>query len=115
MSTATSTSKTASRRSLRLGTALMAVVALVPSCLGFGNKLLELFQLAAAGGEGSFALVPLCNYILATIGFTFLLGWAACNGMFHDIEKPKIDFLERERRLDALWGTGTPGETATNG
>ena len=29
-----------------------------------------------------------------------LLVWAAVNGMFHDIEKPKHTMLEQERQLD---------------
>jgi hypothetical protein len=30
-----------------------------------------------------------------------MLGWATYNGMFHDIERPKITMLENEERLDA--------------
>jgi hypothetical protein len=29
-----------------------------------------------------------------------MLLWAAWNGMFRDVERPKIDFLENERLLD---------------
>lgn len=103
------------RRGLRIGTAVMAVVALVPSCLGFGNKLIELFSLAGGGGEGAFAVVPLCNYMMATVGFACLLAWATANGMFRNIEQPKVDFFARERQLDTLWGTGPIAEEASHG
>jgi len=29
-----------------------------------------------------------------------LFFWAAANGMFHDIERPKYTMLDNERRLD---------------
>jgi hypothetical protein len=50
--------------------------------------------------EGAFAVAPIVNYLLATTGFLFLLGWAAANGMFHNIEQPKQDMLAQEAALD---------------
>jgi hypothetical protein len=41
------------------------------------------------------------NYLLASLGFFFLLLWAAARGMFRDIERPKYEMLERERLLDS--------------
>ncbi len=51
--------------------------------------------------DGAFAIAPIMNYLLASTGFALLLGWAACNGMFSDIEKPKRTMLETEAALDA--------------
>ena len=89
--------KTSWRR--RLFTVLAVSFFLVPAGVGFGNKFRELVILAW-DEEGSFAVMPLLNYLLASVGFMFLLFWAAYHGMFHDIEKPKFAMLERERELD---------------
>ena len=51
--------------------------------------------------NGAFAVTPIVNYLLAGLGFLCMLGWAACNGMFHDIEQPKRTMLETEQQLDA--------------
>lgn len=71
---------------------------------GFGGKLLELIRLVresdSAAAEGVFAVAPLMNYLLASAGFLCLLGWAACHGMFHDIERPKQTMLEYDQMLD---------------
>jgi hypothetical protein len=71
---------------------------------GFGGKFLELVRLVresdSAASEGVFAVAPLMNYLLASAGFLCLLGWAACHGMFHDIEGPKKTMLDHERQLD---------------
>ena len=40
------------------------------------------------------------NYLLASAGFFCLLVWAAWNGMFRDIEKPKDEMLANEALLD---------------
>jgi hypothetical protein len=72
---------------------------LLPAFLGFGNKLLEFFAIVA-DEEGTFAVTPIVNYLLATAGFFFMLCWAAANGMFRDIEKPKETMLANERFLD---------------
>jgi hypothetical protein len=72
---------------------------LLPAFLGFGNKLLEFFAIVT-DAEGVFAVTPIVNYLLATAGFFFLLCWAAANGMFRDIEKPKETMLANERFLD---------------
>lgn len=79
---------------------VLALVILVPSLLGFGNKFIELIQIYRGDADGAFAVAPITNYILASTGFLFLFFWAAANGMFRDIEQPKYSMLENERRLD---------------
>jgi hypothetical protein len=82
-----------------LVTALAIGIFLVPAFVGFGNKFLELLQLAG-DEEGSFAVMPVLNYLLASVGFFLLLCWAIGHGMFRDIEAPKHRMLETERMLD---------------
>jgi hypothetical protein len=72
---------------------------LLPAFLGFGNKFLEFLALVN-DEEGAFTVMPILNYLLASLGFFLLLGWAMLHGMFHDIEKPKYRMLETERQLD---------------
>ena len=79
---------------------LLAAVILIPSLLGFGNKFLELVRIYRGDADGAFAVAPITNYILASTGFLLLFFWAAANGMFRDIERPKYSMLENERRLD---------------
>lgn len=88
------------RRMARWITAALAVSILLPSLFGFGCKLLEFIRLVSGEVDGAFAISPVANYLLASTGFFFVLLWAICNGMFHDIELPKHDLLERERELD---------------
>jgi hypothetical protein len=82
-------------------TGLLAVAILVPSLWGFGSKFREFLLLASGEVDGAFALTPVVNYLLASLGFLCLFGWAALNGMFHDIERPKETMLEIENQLDA--------------
>ena len=84
----------------RLVTLLMALAVLLPSLYGFGTKFLEFVALYRGDVEGVFAISPILNYLLASIGFLLLFGWAALGGMFHDIEQPKYTLLENEARLD---------------
>lgn len=79
---------------------LLALVILVPSCLGFANKFFEFIMLYRGEADGIFAITPILNYLLAGAGFMLLFFWAALNGMFHDIEGPKYSHLQRERMLD---------------
>ena len=46
-------------------------------------------------------MAPILNYLLASAGFFCMLLWAAWNGMFRDMERPKTEFLDNESRLDA--------------
>ncbi len=88
-----------SRRQARV-TAAMAVLILIPSMYGFLGKFVEFVHIYRGTGGGEFAVAPILNYLLASAGFFCMLLWAAWNGMFRDVEKPKVDFLENEARLD---------------
>lgn len=81
-------------------TLLLAVVILVPSCWGFGSKFIEFIAIYRGEVDGAFAVAPILNYLFASMGFLLLFAWAARNGMFHDIERPKYWMLENEARLD---------------
>jgi len=79
---------------------LLALAILIPSLLGFGTKFLELVALTRGDSEGWFAITPVVNYLLASLGFLCLFGWAAAHGMFRNIEEPKRQMLDTERLLD---------------
>ncbi len=81
-------------------TIVLGVLILIPSMLGFVMKFRELMAITAGGTDGGFAITPVVNYLLASAGFFFLLLWAALNGMFRDLERPKYMMLETERELD---------------
>ena len=82
-------------------TGLMAVLILIPSLYGFAGKFIEFVHIYRGASGGEFAVAPILNYLLASAGFFCMLLWATWNGMFRDVERPKIDFLENERLLDA--------------
>lgn len=79
---------------------IFALIVLVPSGFGFFRKLHELVLLTRGDVDGAFAITPVVNYLLTSLGFLFLFLWAILNGMFGDIERPKLAMLETERRLD---------------
>lgn len=84
--------------------AALAAVILGGSIWGFGHKFVALVLLALNerdAADAAFAVAPVINYLLASLGFLCLVGWAACQGMFHDIEGPKQTMLDVEARLDA--------------
>jgi hypothetical protein len=81
-------------------TAIFALVILIPSMLGFIAKFIEFIAVFRGQGEGSFAVTPMVNYLLATTGFFCLFGWALLHGMFREIEAPKQRMLETEEWLD---------------
>jgi hypothetical protein len=82
-------------------TIVFGVVILLPCLVGFGIKFGELVALTKNPQDGGFSITPVINYLLASAGFFFLLLWAALNGMFSDLERPKYLMLENERELDA--------------
>lgn len=71
----------------------------------FCLKFYDLVMIAMYVPEGASAVTPIVNYLLAGLGFLCMLGWAAYNGMFHDIEQPKRTMLDNEHQLD---GTDEP-------
>lgn len=81
-------------------TVVLGVMILLPCLYGFGTKFSELLMLAGGDSDGAFALSPIINYLLASLGFFFLFCWAMLHGMFRDIERPKFVMLETEERLD---------------
>lgn len=81
-------------------TIVFGILILIPSMLGFVMKFGELMTLTQGAEDGGFAITPVINYLLASVGF-FLLLWAALNGMFRDLERPKYLMLENERELDS--------------
>jgi hypothetical protein len=98
-----STSVDQNRSRLRIAiNVLFALAILLPSLWGFSMKFREFVLLARGDVEGIFAVTPVINYLLASMGFLLLFGWAAANGMFHDVELPKRTMLENETRLDAM-------------
>jgi hypothetical protein len=88
-------------RKRRLFTVLAVAFFLVPAGAGFINKFCEFLALAG-DEEGSFTIMPILNYLLSSLGFCFLLFWAALHGMFNDVEKPKYTMLDTERMLDEV-------------
>ncbi len=82
-------------------TGITIAVFIVPAGVGFGNKFLELIYLALHE-EASFAIMPILNYLLASLAFFAMFFWAAWHGMFHDVESPKVDMMDREEFLDEL-------------
>ena len=81
-------------------TILFAIMILIPSMYGFVGKFVELVQVFRGEAGGEFAIAPILNYLLASLGFLCMLVWAILNGMFHDVERPKLAMLEHEEQLD---------------
>jgi len=78
----------------------LAMGILLPALYGFGSKFREFLLLYGTGDEGSFTLIPIMNYLLASLGFLMLFIWAMLHGMFRNIEQPKYTMLENEAQLD---------------
>ena len=87
-------------RSQMITTIGFALLILIPSMLGFANKFREFILLYRGDVDGVFAITPILNYLLASLGFFCLFFWAIYHGMFRDIEAPKYTMLENERMLD---------------
>ena len=88
------------------GTFALAVAILIPSLWGFGSKFFEFVAVFRGEADGAFAVSPILNYLLASLGFLLLFLWATANGMFHDIEKPKHTMLDVEAQLDRQSNSG---------
>ncbi len=89
-----------SPRTKAIVTLALALAILVPSMIGFVDKFVEFIRTFGEERGGEFAITPIVNYSLATLGFLCMLVWATLNGMFRDIERPKFTMLETERMLD---------------
>ncbi|HUY88490.1 MAG TPA: hypothetical protein VMV10_07135 [Pirellulales bacterium] len=99
----------------RLVKTFFALVILLPCGYGFVSKFWELIVICRGDMSGAFAIAPIVNYLLASAGFLLLLGWAAANGMFHDIERPKLTMLEHERWLDSHSRPAKPANRGFHG
>lgn len=97
------------RRSL-WATSGFALIILIPSLYGFGGKFIEFIQLYRGDVDGVFAISPILNYLLASMGFFCLFCWAVTQGMFQDIERPKRTMLDLQYQLDrqSRSRTGSP-------
>ena len=100
--------RSTTRRSQVITTIVFAAVILIPSLLGFANKFREFIMIFRGDVDGIFAITPIMNYLLASLGFFFLFCWAIAHGMFRDLERPKYVMLENERRLDEEAGEDLP-------
>lgn len=89
------------KRSTLIVTFILAIAILIPSVWGFSTKFLEFLDLFNSDVDGVFTLTPIVNYLLASLGFFCMLCWAISNGMFRNIEKPKVTMLETEELLDS--------------
>jgi hypothetical protein len=92
------------KRSQLITTIVFALVILIPSFVGFANKFREFILIFRGDVDGVFAITPIVNYLLASLGFFFLFCWAIGHGMFRDIEQPKYTMLDNERKLDLADG-----------
>ena len=92
--------RSSTRRSQVITTIVFALAILIPSFVGFANKFREFILIFRGDVDGVFAITPIVNYLLASLGFFFLFCWAIGHGMFRDIERPKYTMLENERKLD---------------
>lgn len=93
------TLRNAARRPGRI-TLFFAIIILTPSMIGFGMKFYEFIHTFHSDAGGSFAIPPMINYLLASLGFLCMLLWATLNGMFDDLEAPKDIMLQQEKLLD---------------
>jgi hypothetical protein len=102
------TSRRQNRRSL-WATSGFALVILIPCLYGFGGKFIEFIQLYRGDVDGVFAISPILNYLLASMGFFCLFCWAVTQGMFQDIELPKRTMLDIQNELDRVQQTKAGG------
>ena len=82
-------------------TIAFAVIILIPSMIGFVMKFVEFVHTFQGDAQGAFAITPMVNYLLASLGFLCLLLWSIANGTYRDMETPKQIMLERDMMLDA--------------
>lgn len=83
-----------------LFTIVLTLLVLIPSMLGFVAKFIELVAVLKGDADGVFAITPILNYLLASLGFFCMLIWATQRGMFRDIEAGKWAMLDQEAELN---------------
>ncbi|MDX1961580.1 MAG: hypothetical protein SFX18_00415 [Pirellulales bacterium] len=81
---------------------IICLVILGPCLVTFGGKIQMLIEAYQGEAEWAFAVTPVVNYVIASAGFVCLFIWAALNGMFRDLEEPKLTMLANEQLLDQL-------------
>jgi len=81
-------------------TVIFAIVIFIPCIFGFGTKFLELVNLSHSDQEGRFALTPVVNYLLATMGFLCMFLWGATRGTFHNVEAAKQKMLDDDELIE---------------
>jgi hypothetical protein len=69
--------------------------------VGFSVKIVEFADDLSAQEGLRFAGAHLLTYGIVAAGFLLLLGLCFLCGHFRDVEEPKHDLLEKERRHDA--------------
>jgi hypothetical protein len=79
---------------------LVFAVAIAIAGLGFAWKLFEFLEDLLAQNGLRFAGVHIAIYCLVAAGFLLLLLFTFLSGHFSDVERPKIEMLEREREHD---------------
>lgn len=94
------TSKQVTTNRQKITTLVLAVAILIPSMYGFVGKFIEFYHVFRGQADGGFAIAPMMNYLLASAGFLCLFVWSTSNGMFADMEEPKLSMLEREQELE---------------
>jgi hypothetical protein len=71
------------------------------SGVGFSVKIFEFADDLADQKGLKFAGAHLLTYAVVAVGFLALLAYTFLMGHFRDVEEPKYDLLEKERRHDA--------------
>jgi len=73
---------------------------LVGAGLGFTFKLMDfLFSVIRGDVERAF-IIPVVTYLSVAVGWFLVFLWTLVRGHYRDVEAPKYEMLEQERRLD---------------
>lgn len=81
---------------------VVSAMVLTPAILGFANKFIDLILVVQGDEDGSFAVTPVVNYLLATAGFLCLFLWTASRGAFQDLDAPSRTMFENELKFDQM-------------
>jgi hypothetical protein len=77
------------------------LLAMALAGVGFTVKIVEFADDLTSQTGLQFAAAPLLTYAFVAVGFLCLLVLCFFRGHFRDLEEPKHDLLEEERRHDA--------------